>query len=330
MLRPLVRSLFLASLCTAAAAHAGTPGGSADLSVAVVDSPDPVLDGQDVTYTITVTNAGPSPASTVTFNDIELGGTSPAPLTPPAGWSCTLELGAGFSCSIASMPPGQAVFTVVLEVGPALPDGTVLNSFLDVGSATPDPNDDNNHVVAQTTVHAASALSATKTVSGSFTPGGAVTYTLVVTNAGPTTEFDRAGDELTDVLPPSLQLVSAIASSGTALAAPGTNMATWNGTLAAGASATITIQAMVKNTVTPGTTISNQASLSWDSNNDLVADGTAVSDDPRIGGAADPTSFQVQAAVAPPAVPTLGEVGLLLLALLLAVGGALTLRQRRA
>jgi uncharacterized repeat protein (TIGR01451 family) len=301
----------------------------ADLSITKVDTPDPVLDGQNVTYTITVTNAGPSPASTVTLNDVEPGGTSPVSLTPPAGWSCTPQLGVGFSCSIASLPPGQAVFTVVLQVGPSLPDGRVLVNSVNVSSVTPDPNNNDNAATAQTTVHAASALSATKTVSGSFAPGGAVTYTLVVTNAGPTTELDSAGNELTDVLPPSLQLVSATASSGTALATPGTNTVTWNGTLAAGASATITIQATVKSTVAQGTTVSNQASLSWDSNGDLVADATAVSDDPGARGATDPTSFVV--AGAPPApIPTLDELGLILLALLLAMGGAVMLRRRRA
>ncbi len=306
-----------------------TLGGSADLSVTIVDTPDPVLDGQDITYTITVTNAGPSTASTVTLNDVEPGGTSPAPLTPPAGWSCTPQTGVGFSCTIASMPPGQAVFTVVVQVGPSLPDGRVLVNSVNVSSTTPDPNLNDNAAAAQTTVHAASALSATKTVSGSFAPGGAVTYTLVVTNAGPTTEFDSAGDELTDVLPSSLQLVSATASSGTALATPGTNTVTWNGTLAAGASTTITIQATVKSTVAPGTTVSNQASLSWDSNGDLVADATAVSDDPGVRGVTDPTSFVV-AGAPPAAIPTLDEVGLLLLALLLAAAGGWALRRRRA
>ncbi|HET9212577.1 MAG TPA: DUF11 domain-containing protein, partial [Thermoanaerobaculia bacterium] len=306
-----------------------TVAASADLSVTKVDTPDPVLDGQDVTYTITVTNAGPSSASTVTLNDVEPGGTSPAPLTPPAGWSCTPEIGLGFSCTIASMPPGQAVFTVVLQVGPQQPDGRILINTVDVSSTTPDPNGQDNTATAQTTVHAASALSATKTVSGSFAPGGAVTYTLEVTNAGPTTELDSAGNELTDVLPPSLQLVSATASSGTALATPGTNTVTWNGTLDAGASTTITIQATVKSTVAPGTTVSNQASLSWDSNGDLVADATAVSDDPGARGATDPTSFVV-AGAAPAPIPTLDDLGLMLLALLLAAAGGRMLRRRSA
>ena len=48
-----------------------------------------------------------------------------------------------------------------------------------------------------------------------------ITYTVVLTNAGPNTQSDNPGDELTDVLPASLTLVSASATSGTAVATIG-------------------------------------------------------------------------------------------------------------
>ena len=84
-------------------------------------------------------------------------------------------------------------------------------------------------------------LTATKTVAGTFTPGGAITYTIVVSNRGSLTQADNAGDELTDVLPASLTLVSASTTGGTAVATTATNTVTWNGSLAAGGSITITI-----------------------------------------------------------------------------------------
>jgi hypothetical protein len=54
-----------------------------------------------------------------------------------------------------------------------------------------------------------------------------------------------------------------------------------------------------------------------------------VTDNPAVGGTADPTSFVVAGAPAAP-IPTLDEMGLALLALLLAMGGAVMLRRRRA
>ena len=78
--------------------------------------------------------------------------------------------------------------------------------------------------------------------SGSFMTGGNVTYTITINNSGDTAAADNAGNEFTDVLPGSLTLVSANASSGTAVANIGTNTVTWNGSVPAGGSVTITIK----------------------------------------------------------------------------------------
>ena len=89
-------------------------------------------------------------------------------------------------------------------------------------------------------------VSGTKTVSGTFTVGGTVTYTVVLTNAGPSAQGDNPGNEFTDLLPASLALVSASATSGTAVASVVSNTVTWNGAIPAGGTVTITIVATVK------------------------------------------------------------------------------------
>ena len=101
-------------------------------------------------------------------------------------------------------------------------------------------------------------MSATKTVTGTFNRGGAVSYTIVLSNAGPSAQGDNPGHEFTDVLPASLTLVSASASSGTAVAAVGTRTVTWDGSLANGASVTITIAARIAASTAPGTAVANQ------------------------------------------------------------------------
>ena len=44
-------------------------------------------------------------------------------------------------------------------------------------------------------------LTATKTVTGPFHPGTLVTYTIVLTNTGPSTQADNPGHEFVDLLP---------------------------------------------------------------------------------------------------------------------------------
>jgi uncharacterized repeat protein (TIGR01451 family) len=193
-----------------------------------------------------------------------------------------------------------------------------------------DPTPGNNSATDTDTVTAppGATVTAAKTVSGSFQPGGAVTYTIVLSNTGTAAQADNPGNELTDVLPSSLTLISASATSGTAVATVATNTVTWNGSIPASGSVTITIQATVKAGTTQGTAISNQATFSYDSDGNGTNDANGVSDDPAVRGTGDPTSFTV--GQAPIDVPALDELGLILLALLLAMGGAVMLRRRRA
>ncbi|HJU40592.1 MAG TPA: IPTL-CTERM sorting domain-containing protein, partial [Tahibacter sp.] len=149
---------------------------------------------------------------------------------------------------------------------------------------------------------------------GSQAQGRDVGYTIVLTNTG-TAQNDNPGDEFTDVLPAGLTLVSATATSGTAVANVGTNTVTWNGAIPAGGSVTIVIGATINPAATG--TISNQGTVSFDSDGNGTNDGTAVTDDPAAGGGADATTFSVAGGgpviIVP--VPTLNAWALLLLAL---------------
>ena len=135
-------------------------------------------------------------------------------------------------------------------------------------------------------------VTATKTVAGAFAEGGTVNYTVIATNSGGVDNGDNTGNELTDVLPAGLSLVSATATSGTSVATVGTNTVTWNGSIAAGGSVTITITATV-DAGTEGQTLSNQATVAYDADGNGSNESSGVSDDPGVGGASDPTSFSV-------------------------------------
>lgn len=304
---------------------------SADLSVTKVDNPDPVAAGTDLTYTITVTNAGPNNAANVLLTDTLPVGTTFQSLSAPGGWICSTPAAGNsgpIDCAIPSFVPGSAVFTLTVHVGSGLADGTVLDNTAEVTSATADPNPGSESASTSTTVTNSVVVAATKTAGGDFNPGGAMTYTVVLTNTSGLGQGDNPGAEFTDVLPAELTLVSASATSGTAVATVATNTVTWDGPIAAGASVTITIQATVKPDAAPGATVSNQGTVAYDANGDGTNESSAPTDDPAAGGANDPTTFVVAGGPGIVEVPALNEAGLAVLALLLALGGALLMRRR--
>jgi uncharacterized repeat protein (TIGR01451 family) len=303
---------------------------SADLSVAKVDTPDPVVPGASVTWTVTVQNDGPDTAMALALSDPLPAGTTFVSLSAPGGWTCTspaVGTGGIVSCSIASFPVGSAVFTIVAAVDGATPVGTVLSNTATVGSVTPEPDSANNSATATTTVASPALVSATKAVSGSFWSGGSVTYTIVLSNAGPGAQLDNPGDELADTLPAELALVSATTTSGTATATVGTNTVTWNGSIPAGGTVTITIGATVRATTPLGASVSNQATIAYDLDGNGTNEASGVTDDPATTAGGDATVFTALGA-GMAAIPTLDGFGLGLLTLLVALGGAILLGRR--
>ena len=129
---------------------------NADVGIAIADAPDPVTAGTQLVYTVTVDNAGPD-----TAEDVEWSGTLPTDttfvsLSPDAG--CVVpavgETG-DVSCSIASLPVGDAQFTLTVAVDEAVAQGTVLDFTVAVVSGSVDGNDLNDDATAGTTVNEA-------------------------------------------------------------------------------------------------------------------------------------------------------------------------------
>ncbi|MBL0040536.1 MAG: hypothetical protein IPP28_05700 [Xanthomonadales bacterium] len=142
---------------------------SADLSITVTDSPDPVTAGENLTYVVTLTNAGPSNADGAAFSLPLPAGTTFVSLVAPGGWNCTTPaFGANGTvgcndgtamrpagASGAKMAVGTAQFTIVANVDVGVTAGTVLTTDLTSSAATSDPNGANNAASAATTVAAA-------------------------------------------------------------------------------------------------------------------------------------------------------------------------------
>lgn len=300
----------------------------ADLSVVKSDTPDPVSPGGTLTYSITVGNSGPSDAANVTLSDVLPAGLGFASLAAPGGWSClTPAVGASgtVSCNNTSLAPGSAGFSLVVSVSPSAVAGSTIANTAAVTSDTADPIAANDQATAVTSVLSPAAISATKTVGGMFVPGGAVVYTITLSNAGPANQGDYVGDEFTDILPSTLALNGATSSSGVIVANLLTNTVTWNGQIAAGGSVVITINATISSSIAGTFFVSNQGQFRFDADGNGTNEASGLTDNPGLPGSADATDFTVGGALA---VPAMGRWAWTLLAVLLALSGGGVLRKR--
>jgi uncharacterized repeat protein (TIGR01451 family) len=129
------------------------PTGSADLGVEISASPATVGVGQQITYSILVSNAGPFPAPG-TVVTVQLPSSVAFVSAAPSKGSCSG--GASTSCSLGTMGVGESASVVV--VGTAVAGGS-STAQAGVGAAAPDPN-----------VGANNSATATVTVTGGALP----------------------------------------------------------------------------------------------------------------------------------------------------------------
>ena len=282
-----------------------------DLAVTISGVPDPVFPSQPLTYTVGVTRSGSSAAlgATLTVNLSPL--TTFNSVVAPAGWNCTTPA-VGSSGTITCTNPLFALssdtFTINTTTVPTLTSGATITTVASVSSASTDPVPSNNQATA---TNIGATFTGTKTVVTSGAPGSAVVYTIVLHNGGSNAQGDNPGDELTDVLPSSLILVSATATAGTTVADVPNNTVHWNGSIPAGGSVTVTINATIASTASG--VISNQGTIHYDTNSDGTNDATGVTNAPAGG----PTTFAA-AVVVGSNVPTLSNAMLLLMGAALA------------
>ncbi len=185
---------------------------TADLSIEkTVDNMAP-REGQQVTFTVTLSNAGPDDATTIAVADAIPAGLTDAIVTPSSGgyadgvWSLT-SLAAG----------GMATLTVVGNV-----DSSTTNTAEIIAVDQPDPDSTPNNNLASeddqdsatvTIAAAAADLSLSKTVNDvQPNVGQEIVFTITVSNDGP----DGASRvDVTDLLPAGLTFLRSTQTEGT-------------------------------------------------------------------------------------------------------------------
>ena len=175
----------------------------ADLSIAKTVSNATPNVGDQVTFTVTLTNLGPSAATNVTVQDQLPAGLSFVSATPSQGsYSSSSGLWNVGTVPNAAVSTLQILATVVSP-------SQQTNTASILQSDQPDPDLGNNSATTSTNPQQAD-LALGKTVSNP-TPnvGDTIAFTVTLSNSGPNTATNV---QVTDLLPAGLQFVSANAS----------------------------------------------------------------------------------------------------------------------
>ncbi len=178
---------------------------TAGLSLTKGDSPDPVTYGQNVTYTLTVTNNGPDAATNVTLTDTLPTNVVLVSATPSQG-SCsgtttvtcnlgTINDGANATVTIVVQAKAAGIDLVVDDDTGACAYAGTMTDTASVSATEPDPvPGDNtatanttiaaNHTTIQAAVNAASAGQKIFVCPGTYNESLIITKALTITGAG--------------------------------------------------------------------------------------------------------------------------------------------------
>ena len=232
---------------------------SSDVEVSKT-GPATVEAGGTVSYSVTVTNHGPDPATNAVVSDpIDVPFDSVSAL--PA--DCALE-DTSVTCRPATLAVNEGrTYSYSVKIRSAVAVGTNISNCATVTSVNnaivqvPNPSCVGTVVVPVPM----SEVQVVKTATSDAAPGGTVGYRLTVTNDGPD---EAAGVVISDPVDPSVVTVTSVPSgcsvtSGTVTCAAGT--------LAAGETRVYDITATVNADVAAGTVIRNCASVSSSTSN---------------------------------------------------------------
>jgi len=185
----------------------------ADLQIRKVANPDPATPGEDLNYTILVTNTGPSDADNVTISDTLPSDFTLALVTSSQG-GCAL-----LPCNLGTIVAGgSADLTINGAVSASASATANLVNTAEVTSTTPGTDD---RTVIATSLTGSADLALDKSATATANAGETITYTLTVYNLGPSNAQNVV---ITDTLPVSVTFGSA--SSGCSETAPDSGVVT--------------------------------------------------------------------------------------------------------
>jgi uncharacterized repeat protein (TIGR01451 family) len=250
---------------------------SADLSIGKAVSPNPLVPGANATWTITVSNAGPSTARSVAVADTLPAEAFYVSVSPSSG-SCP-QTGAAIACNLGDLPPGQSrTVTIVAVISPSVAPAETVANAARATSVTTDTNMANNSATVSAPVNPRADLAIVKAVDSSpITPGAPASWTITVTNNGPS---DARAVTVDDPAPAGVTMTSASSTIGACTVGAGASCTL--GTLPAGASATMTVVGDVTPAAADGSSITNVATVATTTTDTNSANNSATSVTPVV------------------------------------------------
>ncbi|PKO14023.1 hypothetical protein CVU37_14980, partial [candidate division BRC1 bacterium HGW-BRC1-1] len=235
----------------------------ADLQVTKTASTNFIAQGQQVTYQVVVTNAGPSTADNVVVTDTLASGLDFVGASTTSG--TVSQSGGVVTALIGDLPAGSsATVTITVAGGDA---GLWPNvAVADTATSETAPGDNISSPPVTVTVVPNADLSITKTASATNVPIGVdFTYTIRVTNNGQSAAEDVL---VTDVLPAGVTYQSSTATQGF-VGVSGQTVQADLGTVASGATVviTITVRGSVEGTVFNSASVDSNTSDTTPGNN---------------------------------------------------------------
>jgi uncharacterized repeat protein (TIGR01451 family) len=247
-----------------------------DLALTKSNAPNPVTAGTNITYTLGVTNHGPSSAANVVVTDVLSGQVSFVSASPSQG-ACQAGVVPGdptkpLTCNLGALANGaSASVTVIAKVNSDTPAGTILVNNGTASSDSADPNTANNIATASATVNTSADLAIVKTSDAlTYKPSTVVTYKITVDNiAGPSKALNVV---VTDNLPTQKQAIYQSDTGGCALSTP-TTLTCNIGDLAVGQSKTFFVYVLIKGSQGA---VSNTASVTSATTDPNAANNSSV------------------------------------------------------
>ena len=205
---------------------------TSDLAVGIFDAPDPALVGGALTYTVSVTNNGPSTSSGVIVTNTLPLSVIVNSVTPSQGSTINGNI---VVCSFGTLTNGGRA-SATINGTPTAQGSIVATAVVKANQA--DPITGNNTATATTTVGPTAELSITMI----DTPDPVVVrsnwaYVITVTNNGPNT---ASGIVVNQTLPANIIVVSSNTTQGT-ISLAASSLTANLGTLTNGRSATVTV-----------------------------------------------------------------------------------------
>ena len=247
-----------------------------------------VTAGTSTTYTITVTNLGPStvPAGVVVKDTI------PADTTPSESEAdCSISAGVLTCTTTAALAPaGSVSYSLTLAVASNYPGTSLANTASIFSSPVADGVPGNNTSTDTDTVAKSADLRITKTdAAATVTAGTSTTYTITVTNLGPSTV--PAGVVVKDTIPAD---TTPSESEADCSISAGVLTCTTTAALAPAGSVSYSLTLAVASNFTNGGTLTNTASIFSSPVSDPNGANNSASDSDTVNRSADVADLKVE------------------------------------